>query len=266
MPDGTVASFNAHVGTDGWGRPYDLIGACRKLDAGVIVLQETFAPLDAPSEAEEIASELGYEFRELPLARAWRSRVPVWEGKGWEPTRALGRRTKSLRVGGKGLAAAGDDIAAFEEGTWGLAILSRHEVVGSDTIELGRLGKDYARRAALVVQLDVSGRGDRPFTVVGTHAAHLTAGSPLQFHRLRAALAGRVGPAALAGDMNLWGPPLVLLLPGWRRAVKGRTWPAWRPHSQTDHILVSAGVGVVDGRVVYVGNSDHRAVRAELKW
>jgi endonuclease/exonuclease/phosphatase family metal-dependent hydrolase len=66
--------------------------------------------------------------------------------------------------------------------------------------------------------------------------------------------------------MNLWGPPLVLLLPGWRRAVKGRTWPAWRPHSQTDHILVSAGVGVVDGRVVYVGNSDHRAVRAELKW
>ena len=116
------------------------------------------------------------------------------EGLGAQPsTRAA---DQVARVGGRGLAAAGDDLAAFEEGTWGLAILSRHEVVGSDTIELGRLGNDYAPRAALVVQLDVSGHGDRPFTVVGTHAAHLTAGSPLQFHRLRAALAGRVGPAA----------------------------------------------------------------------
>ncbi len=186
MPSVTVASFNAHVGTDGWGRPYDLVGACRQLEAGVIVLQEIFTPLDGLSQAEEIAAELGYECRQLPLARAWRRRVPVWDGKGWEPSRALGRRTKSLRVGGRGLPSGhGADLAAFEEGTWGVAVLSRHDVVGSETIELGRLGRDYARRAALVVEIDVGGSRERPFSVIGTHAAHLTAGSPLQFRRLR---------------------------------------------------------------------------------
>jgi endonuclease/exonuclease/phosphatase family metal-dependent hydrolase len=267
MPNVTVASFNAHVATDGWGRPYNLVEACRQLEADVIVLQEIFTPPDGPSQAEEVASELGYECRQLPLARAWRRLAPVWEGRGWEPSRALGRHTKSLRVGGRGLTAAkGGDLPGFEEGTWGAAILSKHRVAGSETIELGRLGRDYARRAALVVRIEVGAGTEQLFTVIGTHAAHLTAGSPLQFRRLRAALAHGDGPAALAGDMNLWGPPLSLLFPGWRRAVRGRTWPAWRPHSQTDHILVNAGVDVLAANVVYAGNSDHRAVKATLRW
>ena len=44
--------------------------------------------------------------------------------------------------------------------------------------------------------------------------------------------------------MNLWGPPVRAFLPGWHRAVKGRTWPAWHPHSQIDHILVRGEVRV----------------------
>jgi endonuclease/exonuclease/phosphatase family metal-dependent hydrolase len=66
--------------------------------------------------------------------------------------------------------------------------------------------------------------------------------------------------------MNLWGPPVSLLLPGWRRAVRGRTWPSWRPHSQPDHVLVTSVVRVIDGAVVRTGNSDHLAVRAHLAW
>jgi len=66
--------------------------------------------------------------------------------------------------------------------------------------------------------------------------------------------------------MNLWGPPLSLLLPGWRRAVRGRTWPAWRPHSQPDHIFVNEAVAVGGSSVVRAGNSDHRAVRAILRF
>ena len=62
MPDLTVASFNTHSGTDGWGRPFDLVGACRKLDAEVLVLQEVFSPLNAPSQADEIAGELGCDW------------------------------------------------------------------------------------------------------------------------------------------------------------------------------------------------------------
>ena len=61
--------------------------------------------------------------------------------------------------------------------------------------------------------------------------------------------------------MNLWGPPLSLLFPGWKRAVKGATWPAWRPHSQTDHVLVNEHVDIIAGRVCTPANH-HRAVRA----
>ena len=70
--------------------------------------------------------------------------------------------------------------------------------------------------------------------------------------------------AVLAGDMNLWGPPLRHLLPGWRQAVKGRTWPAARPHSQIDHILVRGNVVAASSRILPDAGSDHRPVRAEL--
>jgi endonuclease/exonuclease/phosphatase family metal-dependent hydrolase len=54
-------------------------------------------------------------------------------------------------------------------------------------------------------------------------------------------------------------------MPGWRRAVVGRTWPAWRPHSQIDHILVRGALQPVRGEVLPHGGSDHRPVRAELR-
>ena len=64
--------------------------------------------------------------------------------------------------------------------------------------------------------------------------------------------------------MNLWGPPVRALLPGWRLAVTGRTWPSWRPHSQIDHILVRGRLKVGSGTVLPPAGSDHRPVRAEL--
>jgi endonuclease/exonuclease/phosphatase family metal-dependent hydrolase len=142
-----------------------------------------------------------------------------------------------------------------------VAVLSRLPVLGSSTLDLGKLPLDRARRVALVVQVET---GSGPLTVVGTHMSHLTDGSPLQFLRLRRALPSATGPAVLVGDMNIWGPPLSHFLPGWRRAVRGRTWPAWRPLAQPDHILVTPAVGVVRGEVVRVGGSDHWPVRARL--
>jgi endonuclease/exonuclease/phosphatase family metal-dependent hydrolase len=52
----------------------------------------------------------------------------------------------------------------------------------------------------------------------------------------------------------------------WHRAVKRKTWPAWRPHSQVDHILVNdlfhAGQTKTD---VNLG-SDHLPLSAELTY
>jgi endonuclease/exonuclease/phosphatase (EEP) superfamily protein YafD len=128
-----------------------------------------------------------------------------------------------------------------------------------EIVDLGRLHRDRARRAAIVVRL----RGG--VTVVGTHMSHLTYGAPVQFVRLRRHLSDLVhGPAVLAGDMNLWGPPVAALLPGWRRALAQPTWPAWRPHSHVDHLLVRGGLEVLEAAVLPMAGSDHRPVRARL--
>jgi endonuclease/exonuclease/phosphatase family metal-dependent hydrolase len=135
-------------------------------------------------------------------------------------------------------------------------------VRATEQIELGRLQRDYTARAALSVELELEGR---PLMMVATHLAHVTHGSLRQLATLRSHLPDSYAtPAVLAGDMNLWGPPLERLLPGWRRAVLAKTWPSWHPHSQLDHILVTESVAALGGGAVDVGRSDHLPVVARL--
>jgi endonuclease/exonuclease/phosphatase (EEP) superfamily protein YafD len=87
----------------------------------------------------------------------------------------------------------------------------------------------------------------------------------MQLRNLRRRLPPPGQRAVIVGDFNLWGPAVSALLPGWRRAVRGRTWPAHRPHSQIDHVLVRDGVEVVDAAVLGEVGSDHRPVRVTLR-
>ena len=67
--------------------------------------------------------------------------------------------------------------------------------------------------------------------------------------------------------MNMWGWCAERLAGrGWRRAVRGRTYPSPRPHSQTDHILVNDAVEVMASEVVPQALSDHRPVKARLRF
>ena len=100
--------------------------------------------------------------------------------------------------------------------------------------------------------------------VHGTHMSHITHLSPAQYRRLARLLPPLDRPALLAGDMNMWGPPASSFFKGWRRAVIGRTWPAHRPHSQLDHILVTPAVEVTAARVADATGSDHRPVVVTL--
>ncbi len=151
---------------------------------------------------------------------------------------------------------------AARRGLWGVAVLTRLPVLSTSVVDLGLLRSDKARRVVAVVDVEVGGR---TVTVFGAHMAHLSAGSPIHFVRLRRALPGPGRPAVVAGDMNLWGPPTVALLGRWRRAARGRTWPAWQPIAQPDHILVNSSLAVRQGEVVGGDTgSDHRPVRARL--
>ena len=264
MPELVVASFNLHAGIDGWGRPYDVVDACERLEADVLVLQEAWTPAGEEGLAATIAARLGYSVHDVPLARGLRLEASATPGPGWGPRNHDPVHPRRLWIGGE------DGVMRHrlrrwkgraEPGEWGIAVLSRPPVRSTAVIELGKLDRDFTRRAALQVDVEVDGR---PVAVVGTHLAHFSHGSVFHLTDLRRRLPPASVPAVLAGDMNFWGPPIDALLPGWRRAVRSRTWPAERPHSQIDHILVTRPVGVLDGAAIAVGRSDHRPVRARL--
>jgi len=263
-----VATFNLHAGVDGWGRPFDVVAACRSIDADVIVLEENWAPGVGPSLAAQVASTLGYRSYEHALA-AGRLAQPDpaaddrwmrsfdWRGASHaiylDSERPYDDRTR-----------ASPRFIDAERGHWGIAVLTRLPVEGTEVIELGRLRRDRARRAAIVVRVRV---GSMAVSIIGTHMSHITYGAPRQFLLLHRRLRTTVGDetAVLAGDMNLWGPPVAVLLRGWRRAVRAKTWPAWRPHSHVDHVLVHGALEVVGGEVLEMSGSDHRPVRVSLR-
>lgn len=265
MPELVVASFNAHCGIDGWGRPYDVGGVCRALDADVMVLQEAWFPEEGPSFVDCAAQALGYRVDPLVLAQGHLLGPHPRPGAGWGPRPRRSLAQRALRLDGEGGArarAVGWPADRHRHrGSWGMAVLSRLPVNRLATIDLGQLARDPARRGAVTVEV-AAGAGR--LLVIGTHLSHITHGSLRQLRRLAAAM-GRPGlGAVLLGDMNLWGPPVSLALPGWRRAVRGRTWPSARPHSQLDHALVTADVHVLDAAVLRLGSSDHLPVRVRL--
>jgi endonuclease/exonuclease/phosphatase family metal-dependent hydrolase len=155
----------------------------------------------------------------------------------------------------------GRDRRASVRGRWGIALLARVPVHDPGVLDLGTLRRDAARRAVVRCTTDLGGR---TVSVYGTHMSHITHFSPAQYRRLARLLPPDNTPAVLAGDMNMWGPPVNSFFPAWRRAVVGRTWPSWRPHSQLDHVLITPALSVVTARIAPASGSDHRPVVVTL--
>jgi endonuclease/exonuclease/phosphatase family metal-dependent hydrolase len=252
----TLATFNVHMGVDGWGRPFDIVGECAALGADVLVMQESWEPDDdSPSTAALVAAQLGYQVvEEVGLARG-RLYAPLpTTTRRWGPLASQVRKTLQLDLE-RYRPTAGPADRPFARGHWGLALLSRLPVRDVQMIHLGRLKRDPADRVVVRGTIDLR---DGELTVCGTHMSHITHGSHAQYRRLSKQLPPVGAAAALAGDMNLWGPPTSSYFRGWRRAVTGRSWPAHRPHSQLDHVLVTQSVTVCDARIGGFAGSDHR--------
>ncbi|MCU1489855.1 MAG: endonuclease/Exonuclease/phosphatase family protein [Acidimicrobiaceae bacterium] len=239
----------------------------RSLDSDVVFLAEAFFPEEGDSLAE-IAKAAGYEVvADAQLAKARILEPPPLsraESHRWGPggdrspgVQILGhRRRRRIRRGRTRQPEAA-------RGGIGVALLSRVPVRSAEVLPITRLKRDWMDRVALRAEVRV---GDSSVIVVGTHFPHLSQGSPLRIAELRRLLAESSTPGVLMGDMNCFGPPLVLALPGWRRAVRGRTWPAWRPICQPDHVLVNRAVRDAEGEVLAPAGADHRPVRARISW
>jgi endonuclease/exonuclease/phosphatase family metal-dependent hydrolase len=148
---------------------------------------------------------------------------------------------------------------------WCLAVASRLPVLARRDLPLPRTIADPAHpRVAIQLTLDVGGVA---VEAVGLHvSSRLWWAAPfIHLSALRPQLPGADRPAFVAGDFNLWGPWVERMFPGWRRTVRGATYPSHRPHSQIDHVLVNDHLECVEAEVVDDRQSDHRPVRVRLR-
>ena len=117
-----------------------------------------------------------------------------------------------------------------------------------------------AERTAILAEVVVE---EHTVLVAAIHLSFVLPNAAVQLRRLRGLLP--IGtPSVVVGDCNLWGPVAESLLTGWTRAVRGRTWPASRPHSQLDHLLVSPEIRATSAQVLGPIGSDHLPIRATL--
>jgi endonuclease/exonuclease/phosphatase family metal-dependent hydrolase len=215
---------------------FDVAGALRSFDADVLVLQESWWPDEGAAAVDLVAADSGAT---VHWASFGRGIVEPWPHIiSARPHRATGRI--------------------------GLAVVSRVPARLVEMIPVGDVPGDPAlRRCALHLTLDVGGKD---LDLIAVHlSSRLPYAPPMQLRNLRRRLPPPDRRAVIVGDFNLWGPAVTTLLPGWRRAVRGRTWPAHRPHSQIDHVLVRNGIEVVDAAVLDEVGSDHRPVRVTLR-
>lgn len=298
----TIASLNLHCGVGLQGQLFDVTAAVRALDAAVICLQEAWVPSRVPHDrvphdlaahepaahdpvlpdavppelvppADEVAGAarlLGATLYRVPqkspvnradfgLRRMAGAALSVADASA-EVARAEGRPTPGTRVAGHpypGTPTSGN----AEAGQLCLAVLSTLPVEHYEIWELGQAPcDDIPRLAQVIVVRLASGPVVR---IVNTHLTHRLT-SPVQLERLRRRLHAQPSPTIVAGDLNM--PRLIAgRLAGYAPSVRGRTWPAWQPLVQLDHLLISQKIVTVNGAVLAPAGSDHLPVRAAIR-
>jgi endonuclease/exonuclease/phosphatase family metal-dependent hydrolase len=215
---------------------FDVAGVLGSFDADVLVVQEAWWPDEGAAAVDLAAADAGATVHSASFGRGI---VEPWPHIiSARPHRACGRI--------------------------GMAVVSRPSARLVEMIPVGDVPGDPAfRRCALRVALDVD--GDKLDLIAVHLTSRLPYGPPVQIRNLRRRLPAPEERTVIVGDFNLWGPAVTAMLPGWQRAVRGRTWPAHRPHSQIDHVLVRDDVDVVDAAVLGEVGSDHRPVRVTLR-
>jgi endonuclease/exonuclease/phosphatase family metal-dependent hydrolase len=171
-------------------------------------------------------------------------------------------------------AATGDEQP--DSAAYGIAFLSRYDVLGWQTVRLpaapvpvphrfhGRRLPEWVRdepRVAVIAEVDgPQGR----LRVVTTHLSFLSPWNLHQLRRLVAALrSSKDATTVLLGDLNM-GPGPAQRVTGMRPLASGATFPADAPVKQIDHILASSPLPSARGHVAHLPMSDHRALVVDL--
>jgi endonuclease/exonuclease/phosphatase family metal-dependent hydrolase len=247
-----VATWNIFGGRTWDGGRVDLdltLAVLRRLDADLVAVQEVDreqARSGGADQARVLGEALGMEWRYAPALLGTPGNPNGWRAP-----------------------APGD---ADPGGTaYGIALLSRLPLEGTETVLLPQAGRDEPR-VALVAEL---ADGGRRLTVAGTHLSFVPGPNLRQLRALQRHLDERGGPRLLLGDLNLWWPLVrVASRPGWRPLVRGGTFRNRPPGSggrlvQLDHVLAAGAAATLRSRATRIVSgpaSDHRAVLVELGW
>lgn len=131
---------------------------------------------------------------------------------------------------------------------YGVGLLSRHPFTGTGRHRLpgggdgrrrappaspSRPGWDREPRTLLEASIDL---GRRPLALATTHLSYLPWRAVRQLRAVSRRLA-RHPYVLLLGDLNLTARTVRRAAPGWRIADGPRTYPAWAPRFQVDHVL-----------------------------
>lgn len=256
-----VVTYNLHAGVDGYGRANDVVDSAVSLQPDLLFIQEVWRGR-AHDQYQDLATRLDLRgaFVELGTGervtgavggRGWQSPLALLrgeEGLFFDERRELTNHQKKRRAVAVGR----------EEGVWGVALLTNRPLHSFTIESLPQLRRDKVKRELIVARLS---DGGHEFFAVSVHGAHLTHGSLLQYRHVARRLQQLSNelPVVVGGDFNCWRPLLRTVLPGWRSGVRARTWPAWRVHSQIDHLLLRGNWTIVSSHA-FRGPSDHKAL------
>jgi endonuclease/exonuclease/phosphatase family metal-dependent hydrolase len=262
-----VATANIHAGVDGYGRRTEVVSELLELHADLLFVQELWRG-DAEDQFSMVKETLRLHGEFVELSPCVRVTGEVG-GRGWHPIHGLLSGDRGLYFDthtelSESRVSRRDAARGTESGSWGVALFTTLPIHNIQVEYLPQLRRDKTRRALIIATCEYEGR---LFTAVAIHGAHISHGSLKQYRFVARRLheLSLSNPVVTAGDFNCWRPLLRTVLPGWRSAVRARTWPAWRPHSQIDHILLRGPWAVRKGRSIRNG-SDHRALSVELTW
>ena len=145
---------------------------------------------------------------------------------------------------------------------WRMVMLSRIPARPLEPYVFPQLAR-FGQRAMVQIELPDSG-----LRIGGVHllGIHLVRRNPKAWLRERASFREAIeGLDVVAGDMNMWGPVVRIDARDMRSAASGRTFPAQRPHSQIDHVLISDRVQALASERLPNLGSDHRGFKVTLQ-
>jgi endonuclease/exonuclease/phosphatase family metal-dependent hydrolase len=158
---------------------------------------------------------------------------------------------------------------------YGVAFLSRYPVTGWQVVRLppapvrvpylfrgSRLPTWVRDEPRVGVVADVESPGG-PLHVVTTHLSFLRGWNRRQLHVLLRAMGDRPAPVVLLGDLNM-GRRAAERITQMRPLATGRTFPAARPVTQIDHVLVDGSLRAGSGGPMRLPVSDHCALVADV--